>query len=75
VDSAVDACRFCLRRENLRRTLLIAAIVGTILTAINLGDTIAGGEATSSTWIRAAANYLVPFCVSNAGLLVGRPKR
>lgn len=48
-------------------------IVGTLLTAINLGNIIAAGDATTATWIRAGMNFLVPFIVSNAGLLAGRP--
>ena len=46
-------------------------MVGTILTAINQADVIARGEATSTTVAKAVLNYLVPFIVSNLGLLVG----
>lgn len=67
-----EALRICLRPEHLRRTLAIALIVGTILTAINQADVIARGDATLTTWIKAAANYCVPFVVSNLGLLAGR---
>ncbi len=67
-----DACAFCLRRRNLRRTLPIALVVGVVLTAINQGDIIASGDATTATWVRSALNFVVPFLVSNAGLLSGR---
>jgi hypothetical protein len=33
---------------------------------------IAEGEATTVTYLKCAANYLVPFIVSNVGLLIGR---
>ena len=33
---------------------------------------IAGGDATTATWVRCALNFVVPFLVSNAGLLSGR---
>jgi hypothetical protein len=33
---------------------------------------IAGGDATAATWVRCALNFIVPFLVSNAGLLSGR---
>jgi hypothetical protein len=69
-----DAVEYCLRSEHLRRTLTIALVVGTLLTTVNLGDVIASGDATATTWIKAAANYLVPFVVSNLGLLSGRPR-
>lgn len=67
-----DTVRICLRPEHLRRTLAIALVVGTILTAINQADVIAAGDATLVTWIKAAANYCVPFVVSNLGLLAGK---
>jgi hypothetical protein len=67
-----DVLRIVLRREHLRRTLRIALVVGTILTAINQADVIAGGDATLVTWIKTAANFCVPFVVSNLGLLAGK---
>jgi hypothetical protein len=66
------ACAFCLQLRNLRRTLRIALVVGIVLTAINQGDVIAGGDATAATWVRCALNFVVPFLVSNAGLLSAR---
>jgi hypothetical protein len=66
-----DALRICLQPEHLRRTLTIALVVGTILTAINHADAIARGDATTTTLTKAALNYLVPFLVSNLGLLAG----
>jgi hypothetical protein len=67
-----DACAFCLQRRNLRRTLSIALVVGVILTAINQAGVITAGHATAATWVRCGLNFLVPFLVSNAGLLSGR---
>ena len=69
-----DALDICLRPEHLRRTLAIALVVGTILTAINQADVIARGDATSTTLVKAVLNYMVPFVVSNLGLLAGRPR-
>jgi hypothetical protein len=46
--------------------------VGTLLTAINQADVILRGDATWATAAKAALNYLVPFIVSNLGLLAGR---
>lgn len=67
-----DACAYCARRENLRRTVRIALVVGVVLTLINQGGVIAAGDATTLTWVRSALNFVVPFIVSNAGLLSGR---
>ncbi len=68
-----QALRFCARPRNLRRTARIALVVGVLLTAINQGAVIVDGHATTATWVRCALNFVVPFLVSNAGLLSGRP--
>ena len=56
---------------HLRRTAAIALVVGTILFGINQLDVVLRGEADTVVWIKAAVTYLVPFCVSCAGVLVG----
>ncbi len=71
-DRVRDACVFCARRENLRRTVRIALVVGVLLTVINQSGVIAAGDATAVTWARCGLNFVVPFLVSNAGLLSGR---
>ena len=70
-----EALAYCLRREHLRRTARIALVVGVILTAINQADVIASGDATAVTWLKCALNFVVPFVVSNLGLLSGRTPR
>jgi hypothetical protein len=57
-------------RPHLRNTLLIALVVGTILFCINQLDVVLRGDADVGVWIKSATTYLVPFCVSNAGVLV-----
>jgi hypothetical protein len=66
-----EACRVILYRPHLRRTISIALLVGTILFCINQLDVVLRGQATTEVWIKSAVTYLVPFCVSNAGVLVG----
>jgi hypothetical protein len=66
-----EALRVCLCRRSLCWTGSVALVVGTILSLINQSGVILAGEATSATWARVGANYLVPFCVSNVGLLAG----
>jgi hypothetical protein len=68
----IEALRIVMRREHLRRTVRIALVVGTILTLINQADVIARGDATAITWVKAGANFVVPFVVSNLGLLAGK---
>jgi hypothetical protein len=70
-----EALRYCLERRHLRRTVRIALVVGVVLTAINEADVIARGDATASTWIKCGLNFIVPFVVSNLGLLAGRAPR
>jgi hypothetical protein len=56
----------------LRRTIRIALVVGVVLTLINQSGVLFGGHATAVTAVRCALNFLVPFVVSNLGLLSGR---
>lgn len=49
----------------LQRSLLVAAVVGTVLNLINQGDAIFG--AASLNWAKLAMTYIVPFCVSTYG--------
>ena len=67
--TAGEAVRLWFAPATLRKTLVIAAIVGTLLSAINQGSVIASGGATTATWIRVGLNYIVPFCVSSVGFL------
>jgi len=66
------ALAYCWRREHLRRTLRIALVVGVVLTSINQLDVILRGDATITTWVKSLMNFVVPFIVSNLGLLSGR---
>ena len=44
-------------------------MVGLILSLINQGNVIIGGDATALTWVKVGLNFCVPFVVSNLGLL------
>ena len=66
------ALAYVLRREHLRRTVRIALVVGILLTAVNQLDVIVRGDTTAITWIKCGTNFVVPFIVSNLGLLSGR---
>jgi hypothetical protein len=68
VRAALSTCR---QPANLRRTLTIALVVGCILSIINQGDVIAHGNATSATVVKVCLNFVVPFVVSNLGVLAG----
>ena len=57
-------------RPHLRKTIRIALIVGTVIFCINQLDVVLRGHATAATYVKGALTYLVPFCVSNYGILV-----
>jgi hypothetical protein len=65
-----EALMVVVYRPHLRKTVTIALVVGTILFAINQLDVVLRGDATTAVWVKSAITYLVPFCVSNAGVLV-----
>ena len=52
------------RREVVVRGVKVGVVVGTILTAINHGDSILTGQIASSAAWKIPLTYLVPFCVS-----------
>lgn len=59
----------------LRKTVQIALAVGSVLFAINHLDEVIQGRATPGVWIKGAVTYLVPFFVSNLGVLVASRRR
>ncbi len=61
-----------LRGRTARVALPVTVVVGTVLSSVNQGAIVFSGEATTSTWIRVGANYLVPFLVSSYGYLTAR---
>lgn len=70
-----EALRVVFHRHHLWRTLSIAAVVGTVLFSINQGDVVLSGHAAWTTWLKAGLTYLVPFAVSNYGILVATRRR
>jgi len=41
-----------------------------VLFAINQLDVVVRGAATPTVWFKVALTYVVPFCVSNVGILI-----
>jgi hypothetical protein len=69
------ALRVVVLRRHLRSTVGIALVVGTVLFAINHLDVVLRGDATTATWIKGLTTYLVPFVVSNLGVLTATRRR
>lgn len=67
-----ESLGYCLQPRLLRRTVLIALVVGLLLTSVNQLDVIVSGEATTATWLRSGLNFVIPFLVANVGLLSAR---
>ena len=65
------AVEVCCARPTLRRTARIAAVVGVVLTGINEGDSLVHGHVSPATVIKMTFNFVVPFVVSNLGVLAG----
>ena len=53
----------------------IAVVVGTVLFCINQLDVVLRGDAGMVVWVKSAVTYVVPFCVSCAGVLVATRRR
>jgi hypothetical protein len=64
-----QGARLFVRGITVRTAGPVALVVGTILSAVNQGATIADGAATWVTWVRVAVNYCVPFIVASIGYL------
>ncbi|MGH9102424.1 MAG: nitrate/nitrite transporter NrtS [Acidimicrobiales bacterium] len=60
---------------HLRRTITTALAVGTVLFAINQLNVVIDGHANTILWIKTAVTYLVPFSVSNIGILIATHRR
>lgn len=53
----------------------MALVAGTVLFFINQGDVVISGRATPLVWLKVGLTYLVPFCVSNYGIVVASYRR
>ena len=60
---------------HLRKTLTVALVVGTLLVLINQLDVLMRGDVTPLVWLKIALTYVVPFGVSNYGILVATHRR
>jgi hypothetical protein len=65
VSSTRDARRRTFARPSVRRSLLVALVIGTVLNAINQGPEIFSGY--WPVWWKLLLTYLVPFAVASYG--------
>lgn len=64
-----EAVGLLVRGATARAAWKVALVVGTILSAVNQGSVLAGGDATAVTWLRVGFNYCVPYVVASVGFL------
>jgi hypothetical protein len=60
----------CLARGIVRRSLVVAVVVGTVINLINQGDALVAGQALN--WWKIALTYCVPYCVATYGAVSAR---
>ena len=67
-DAAVERRRpwlaDALRPDVVRRSLRVAALVGTLLVTINYADRFLAGALARADWIKMGMTYLVPYAVA-----------
>ena len=67
----IPKCILCAIRHvpMVKRSLMVAAVVGTILTLLNQGDLLASGDWRSNLYWKIPLTYCVPFLVATFGAL------
>ena len=66
----VKCSRCALRhRPMVRRSLIVAVVVGSILTLLNQGDILFAGSWNGTLYWKIPLTYCVPFCVATYGAL------
>jgi hypothetical protein len=61
--------------QHLKRTVIIALVVGTAFFAMNQLSLVLAGLATPLVWFKAVLTYLTPLCVSSIGVLSATHRR
>src|SRR4249920_1866458 len=64
-----EAAAIALAPRQLKRTVSIALIVGSVFFAMNQLGVIVAGNANTIVWLKAGMTYLTPLLVSNFGVL------
>ena len=70
-EGSIIKCTRCAIRHRpmLRPSLMVAIVVGTILTVLNQGDILFAGSWNSALYWKVPLTYCVPFCVATYGAL------
>ena len=60
---------------NLKRSVTIALVIGSLFVAMNQLEVILAGQATLMVWLKVGLTDLTPLCVSNLGILSATHRR
>ena len=60
---------------NLKRSVAIALVIGTVFVSMNQLEPILSGHATFIVWVKVGLTYVTPLCVSNLGILSATHRR
>jgi hypothetical protein len=60
---------------NVKRSVTIALVIGTLFVAMNQLEVILSGQASLIVWLKAGLTYVTPLCVSNLGILSATYRR
>ncbi len=58
-----------------RKSLIIAVVVGSILSAVNLGDLLMAGEMNAKMLIKIFMNFVIPFTVASVSAAANRKQQ
>lgn len=64
-----EAVRLFVTGRTRRPALVVCLVVGTLLTVVHQGPTLAAGDIGGATLARVAFNYALPYLVSSIGVL------
>lgn len=67
--------RVLIQPQHLKRSVIVALVVGTAFFTMNQLSDVLAGRATPMVWIKAALTYLTPLCVSSIGVLSATHRR
>lgn len=60
---------------NVKRTVTIALVIGTLFVTMNQLELILSGHATFVVWLKVGLTYVTPLIVSNLGILSATHRR
>jgi hypothetical protein len=60
---------------NVKRTVSIALVIGTLFVTMNQLELILSGDATDLVWLKVGLTYVTPLVVSNLGILSATHRR